>query len=422
MLISNPHRRELARYFHIDAPEGDLEQLRTDLAANGAVEAAYIKPPAEPALPGPVSDLVAPKDTATPDFVSRQKYLDPAPVGIDARYAWTLRGGKGDGINVTDCEWNWNLKHEDLATQIKGVVIGSIDPNDNDDRHGTCVAGVLVGNENAFGITGIAPKAMVGYAVFTDNDPKVTSTVIIQAADLLSSGDVLILEIHRPGPRTPNPKQGQKGYMPIEWWADDFRAIAYASLKGIVVVEAAGNGGENLDDPVYNTPLEKFPNDWRNPFSDPTRASGAILVGAGMPPPGTHGRTKDEFWGFGETYIDRVRCVFSNYGNRVDCQGWGYEVTTLSLGDLYPGQENKTDPAYHNRLYTDNFGGTSSASPIIAGAVVCTQGALRAADGICANYLINLLFCQDLFPDSLLVHKEGTGPIIMLLIPNRPRT
>src|SRR5947209_18761584 len=32
-----------------------------------------------------------------------------------------------------------------------------------------------------------------------------------------------------------------------------------------------------------------------------------------------------------------------------------------------------------------------------------------SADRICANYLINLLFCQAMFPDSLLLHREAFG-------------
>ena len=52
----------------------------------------------------------------TPDFTSRQAYLDPAPTGIDARYAWTIPGGSGGGVRVIDCEWAWSFTHEDLIT------------------------------------------------------------------------------------------------------------------------------------------------------------------------------------------------------------------------------------------------------------------------------------------------------------------
>lgn len=135
-------------------------------------------------------------------------------------------------------------------------------------------------------------------------------------------------------------------------------------------MEAAGNGSQNLDDPIYNQPNPDFPQAWKNPFASTSPSSGAILVGAGNPPSGTHGHTHDTI-GFNEAYVDRARCVYSNYGSRVDCQGWGWEVTTIGGGDL-------GHSADHNRLYTDVFAGTSSASPIITGVLACVQGVLRA--------------------------------------------
>ncbi|MFI0479731.1 FG-GAP-like repeat-containing protein [Actinomadura sp. 9N215] len=97
--------------------------------------------------------------------------------------------------------------------------------------------------------------------------------------------------------------------------------------------------------------------------SDPANpSSGAVLVGAGAPPPGTHGVD----WG-----PDRSRLGFSNFGARVDAQGWGSEVTTTGYGDLQGG----SDP---DLWYTNSFNGTSSASPIVVGALAATQGVLAA--------------------------------------------
>jgi len=45
----------------------------------------------------------------------RQGYLDPAPGGIDARYAWRVPGGTGRGVTVVDLEQGFNLDHEDLV-------------------------------------------------------------------------------------------------------------------------------------------------------------------------------------------------------------------------------------------------------------------------------------------------------------------
>src|SRR5215475_4127003 len=47
----------------------------------------------------------------------------------------------------------------------------------------------------------------------------------------------------------------------------------------------------------------------------------------------------------------------------------------------------------------------------------CTICAHSYADGICANYLINLLFCQVMFPDSLSVRAVNHDGSVRLLTP-----
>lgn len=363
----------LALYHHVVAKDEHLEAVRDALAADPSVMTAYIKPAGRPPAVPDLGLAAAPADapaSATPDFTSRQGYLGAAPVGIDALYAWTIPGGKGSGVRIIDCEWSWNFAHEDLAIHCGGVVVGASDGGDTD--HGTAVIGIVIGNSNGFGITGVAPDAVLSTACFgSDSSDLPSSTVITQAADLLSAGDILLLEITRPGPNSSaeQPADDYFGDTPIEWWPDDFHAIAHATSKGIIVIEPAGNGSQNLDDPIYSNPMPDFPASWTNPLVAGGPDSGAIMVGAGNPPLGTHGRNQNDVWN--ETYVDRARCVFSNFGSRLDCQGWGFEVTTLGYDDLQSGNRN--------RSYTDIFDGTSAAAPIVAGAVACVQGALRAA-------------------------------------------
>ena len=79
------------------------------------------------------------------------------------------------------------------------------------------------------------------------------------------------------------------------------------------------------------------------------------MVGAGGPPrPG---------------FTDRERLDFSDYGSRVDVQGWGRRVATLDYGDL----QQCAGAGGRDRHYTDAFSGTSSASPIVAGAAILVE-------------------------------------------------
>ncbi len=348
---------DLSVYYHVEAPTEELAGLAQELAGSEGVQAAYVKPASEPPE---LNDMApAPEDAppSTPDFIANQLYLEPAPGGVDARYAWTWPGGGGAGVSIIDCEWGWRFDHEDLVVGQGGVVVGT---GSTDTNHGTAVIGEISGDRNAFGITGICPDAFIRAAAFSGP----TAATIRSAADRLGAGDIILLEIHRAGPRHNfQGRDDQLGYIAIEWWPDDFDAIRYANSRGIIVVEAAGNGAENLDDAIYSVRPGGFPASWTNPFNRANRDSGAIVVGAGAPPPGTHGVS----WG-----ADRSRLDFSNYGALIDAQGWGREVTSTGYGDLQGGGDARI-------WYTNRFSGTSSASPIVVGVLGALQGALRAA-------------------------------------------
>lgn len=352
----------LSVFYRVDAPDEQLDNLAARLADLEIVEAAYVKPPAEP--PQWLNDMVAQESDAppiTPDFTARQLYLDAAPGGIDARYAWTQPGGSGANVRIIDIEGAWRFSHEDL-TANQGGVVGGVQSTDIRWRnHGTAVIGEFGGDRNTIGITGICPDANTSaISIFGGVG---SANAIRQAADRLQPGDIILIELHRPGPRFNfAQRDDQRGYIAIEWWEDDFAAIRYATQRGVIVVEAAGNGAENLDDPLYNTRPIGFPNTWTNPFNRANRDSGAIVVGAGAPPPGTHGRDHGP---------DRSRLDFSNYGALIDAQGWGREVTTAGYGSLQGGDNE-------DLWYTDTFSGTSSASPIVVGALGSLQGFLRA--------------------------------------------
>ncbi|HWS99687.1 MAG TPA: S8 family serine peptidase [Pyrinomonadaceae bacterium] len=361
---------DLSVYYRVEAPDARLEEIAERLRGHEAVETAFIKPPAEP--PQFLNDMapsVEPAPPATSDFTTRQGYLNAAPGGIDARFAWTRGGGSGMGSRIIDIEGAWRFSHEDLMQNQGGVVGGEQNPNLIWRNHGTAVVGEFSGDRNGLGVTGICPDANVrAISVFGDATGWGSAAAIRLAADMLSPGDIILIELHRAGPRLNfQPRTDQRGYIAIEWWPDDMAAIRYAVGRGVIVVEAGGNGAENLDDAIYDVnppaPHGPFPAAWRNPFRRNLIDTGAIVVGAGAPPPGTHGRNHGP---------DRSRLDFSNHGSMFDVQAWGREVTTCGYGDLQGGGNE-------DLWYTDQFSGTSSASPIVVGSLGCVQGILRAA-------------------------------------------
>ncbi|GAB4100722.1 S8 family serine peptidase [Sinomonas halotolerans] len=361
---------DLLSYFSVTGFSGSADELAEELAANDSVEAAFVKPPAEPPI-APDDSLereaaAAPAEEAppvTPDFSANQGYLEAAPGGINARWAWTRPGGRGQGVRVIDVEGAWRFTHEDLLLNQGGVIGGTQSTDLGWRNHGTAVAGEISADHNSIGVLGIAPDANIrAISIFGPG----SAGAIRQAADALSAGDVILIELHRPGPRHSfQSRADQLGYIAVEWWPDDFAAIRYALGRGVIVVEAAGNGAENLDDALYDTRPSGFPSSWTNPFRGGAADSGAVVVGAGAPPVGTHGRDHGP---------GRSRLGFSNFGARVDAQGWGREVTTTGYGGLQGGPNE-------DLWYTDTFSGTSSASPIVVGAVACYQGISAAGSG-----------------------------------------
>jgi hypothetical protein len=192
-------------------------------------------------------------------------YLGAAPGGIEALWAHTQPGGKGNGIRIIDIEGAWRFDHEDLKQVQGGVVGGTQSTALNWRNHGTAVIGVFGGDENSFGVTGISPNSHTR-AISIFGAGQSSAKAIRDAADLLSAGDIVLIELHRPGPRHNfQQRDDQRGYIAIEWWEDDWAAIRYASNKGVIVVEAAGNGAENLDDPIYSVRPAGFPAAWTNP-------------------------------------------------------------------------------------------------------------------------------------------------------------
>ena len=124
-------------------------------------------------------------------------------------------------------------------------------------NHGTAVFGEFGGDRNGLGIVGIAPEAGIRAASIFGGVG--SAGAIRNAADRLNAGDIILIELHAPGPRHNFAnRDDQAGYIALEWWPDNFAAIRYAVSRGVIVVEAAGNGAENLDDALYDQPANGF--------------------------------------------------------------------------------------------------------------------------------------------------------------------
>ncbi|MFC0358247.1 S8 family serine peptidase [Kytococcus schroeteri] len=340
---SGDEQADMSLWLVAEVAPGEMADTLAQLNADPAVEVAMAAPlPVQPPRAGtsPATPLAALRTDATdpvnplatPDFTDRQTYRGPADEqGIEALAAHEMPGGKGKNVAVADVEFGWTMDHEDL-TQLarEDALIANGTPSYSYPEHGTSVMGEIIGDANEFGVTGIAPEATGYVANAVSAEAGFTpGAAIAGAAEVLEPGDVILLEQQLTG--------CGGGFAPVEIDPAAYDAIKTAVAKGIHVVEAAGNGAQDLDDPCYGG--EGFP--------DGKGDSGAIIVGAGAS--SRSGRTPGEV------------LSYSTYGSRVNVQGWGEMVASAGYGDLQGGDETVQ--------YTDQFSGTSSASPIVTGAV-----------------------------------------------------
>ena len=317
---------DLSLYFEVtSAGLDDARALVRGLNDLAAVELAY---PREQPLPPP-GDI----PPLTPSFVAQQSYRAAAPGGIDARAIQQITGGWGSGVTLVDIEWGWRFDHEDIAVLRPSAILGPPSSQSGFDDHGLAVIGELAGDPDEFGVSGFVPDIRLRTTSAFPSSGYSVARAIVTALSVLRDQDVMLLEVQTSTPL---------GLGPTEWIQADFDAIHNATTLGVITVEAAGNGGVDLDAPQMN-----------NRFNLNLRDSGALMVGA------TNGAAL-------------TRASFSCHGSRIDANGWGLLVTSAGYGDLFNAGG---DP---RQYYTSAFNGTSSASPMVAATVVAILGAARA--------------------------------------------
>ena len=150
------------------------------------------------------------------------------PWGID-RVGGGLTTTTGDGIKVAVIDTGLDLDHEDLAGNIKGSVdfTGSRKGAEDEHGHGSHVGGTIAGIDNDRGVIGVAPKAHLyavrvldrrGWGTWGDVASGITWTV----------GNVQIANMSLGGGHSSTVKS----------------ACDYAEGNGVLLVAAAGNGGD----------------------------------------------------------------------------------------------------------------------------------------------------------------------------------
>lgn len=317
--------------FHLNADE-DIQSVKKEIETRmSAIK--YVSIPPKLSLP------------AVPDFQPTQLYLYDQEPGIHAQEFWNAYSVYGAGVKVCDIEYTFNDLHDDLPTV---TIIGPQpeDPGFGPD-HGTAVLGEIGSLNDGVGTTGIAYQSQLFFSGAYYDQTYFLEEALINTMNELDPGDIVLIEQQIAGPDA-NPD-----YVPVEWYEPYYDAIQLISGNGLIVVEAAANGNQDLDDPIFS-----MDNNGHYPFLE-ENWSEAIMVGAGA---------------VGIDDASRSRLWFSNYGSRIDLQGNGEGVVTTGYGDAYSAEGV-------NKEYSNDFGGTSGASPIVVGAVALIQSLHKSVTG-----------------------------------------
>ncbi|MEK7848884.1 MAG: S8 family peptidase [Chloroflexota bacterium] len=243
---------------------------------------------------------------------------------IDADLAWGSVTGTGVDIAIIDTGIDQN--HPDLVGNLAGgrnfVAKGStVDPNawNDDNGHGTHVAGTAAAVDNTIGVIGVAPTARLWAVKVLDRRGSGYLSDVIAgiywAADSGMEVVNLSLGIKKETlDQYPNDRQALQD------------AVDYAYLtRGVVVVAAAGNEGAGTDTVIY-----------------PARFDSALAVAA--------------------TDSNDARAPFSSTGPSVDLAAPGVSIYSTYKGGAYA-----------------TMSGTSMASPHVAGAAALVIQSLGSA-------------------------------------------
>jgi len=319
--------------FEISETSFDAHELIAEILRAPEVETAYYEPI-------PVDMTCQDIGNTTPNFRPEQTYHDPAPLGVDLD--WVLAHHIDDVVNGPSNRWTgifergMQTTHEDIANPV----VATTGTPDSDNDHGTAVTGVLGGcDANGVGCLGfLADEQMRLY--------QRNSSGYGSVADIydLANGQLIAGEVTNsswgygasplpPGQSCPcNPSQN--GVVCIEYDAAVKASVDAGVADGIHYFLAAGNGCVNLDHATFGTTF-------RNSTSTGSNYISAV-----------------------NSTTDHDASCFTNWGERCDLNAWGDGSFTLGYGD--DGDPGFT-PTSANEWYTQSFGGTSNASPTVAG-------------------------------------------------------
>ncbi|MGC1264187.1 MAG: S8 family serine peptidase, partial [Nitrososphaeraceae archaeon] len=260
-------------------------------------------------------------DYVQPD-VKVRAFAQILPTGIDRADGDLSSTKSGDGSGVVDADigimdTGIDLNHPDLNVFRQVSFVSGTSSGNDDNGHGTAVAGVAAAKDNSQGVVGIAPGARLWAIKVLDSNGIGFMSDLIEGIDYVTQ--------HAKEIEVVNLSFGGDGS------SDAFHtAISKSVSAGVTYVVAAGNEAKDASSVI--------------PASFPE----VIAVSAIVDTDGKCGAKSSISTTAGK---DDTFASFSNYGSVIDIAAPGVLIKTTTKGDSYT-----------------SFTGTSAATPHVAGA------------------------------------------------------
>ncbi len=312
--------RNAVRGFSADFPAGKLAKIKADPRVAFVSEDLPVQAEMMPQAggnAGPKADALVVTQPA-----------QSSPTGI-ARIGAGKLANKGTGIGVAVIDTGIDLSHPDLAANVVANVncLNSKKSGQDDNGHGSHVAGTIAALDNAIGVVGVAPEAKLAAVKVLDSAGSGSWSSVICGLDWATANaaryNLKVVNMSLGGSGSSDNNCGNTNNDALH------KAICRARNAGLTVVVAAGNSAADAATSVPSA------------YDDAVITVSALADSDGKP----GGLGAATSYGKDDSFAS-----FSNYGAAVDIGAPGVNILSTWLGGKY-----------------NTLSGTSMATPHVSG-------------------------------------------------------